>query len=102
MWPCAGRRGALGPAPSGLLFRPIGYRPGAPWGEAVAAASLEALPGGEARCSEPNKRPVTKAAAGQLEAAGLVWGAGPGPVWDLGASTLPSFGYSVSWVMVAP
>eukprot|EP00069_Balaena_mysticetus_P007019 bmy_01037T0 len=58
-------------------------RPGAPWGEAVAAASLEALPAGGARCSEPNKRPVTKAAAGQLEAAGPLGHVVLSPVWFL-------------------
>lgn len=65
-----------GQLPQAFCLDPLVNRRGAPWGEAVAAASLEALSAGEARCFEPNKRPVTKASAGQLEAAGPVWGQG--------------------------
>ena len=66
----------LGPAPSGLPFLPTGTDQGPrgmrPW---LHAAWRPCLP--ERHCpwsSEPNKRPVTKAAAAQLEAAGPVWG----------------------------
>ena len=82
----------LGPTPSGLPFTPTGTDQGPcgmrPW---LHAAWRPCLP--ERHCpwsSEPNKRPVTKAAAAQLEAAGPVWGAGPGLVWNLGTCVLPS------------
>lgn len=41
--------------PVGFAFRPIGYRPGALWGEASATWSLKALPGGRHVVLSPTK-----------------------------------------------
>lgn len=53
-------------------------RPGPLRGGARAVPGLEALPGREAPCSEPNKAPVTTAAAGNLKPRGRFGEQAPG------------------------